>query len=135
MSLDVASAIRATRERLAELDEERDRLVKDLEHWRQLLGVKDARRGGGKPRKRRPIREQSTVWWAQKVLKHLGHDEEIGNLVRAIEEFSGLNVRKSTLVSNLSRYVRAGDTFRRQSPGVYGLIEFGAQEEQQQGTG
>jgi hypothetical protein len=48
----------------------------------------------------------------------------VDDLVKAVEELSGLNVRKSTLVSNLSRYVRAGDTFTRPEPGAYGLVDF-----------
>jgi hypothetical protein len=49
----------------------------------------------------------------------------IDALVDAVARLSGRPVRKATLVSNLSRYVKVGDTFTRHGEGTYGLEEFG----------
>ena len=48
----------------------------------------------------------------------------VDSLLKRIEEMSGFTVRKTTLVSNLSRYVRAQDTFTRPEPSMYGLSEW-----------
>ena len=48
----------------------------------------------------------------------------IDELVKRVEEFSSQSIRKSTLVSNLSRYVRSMDTFTRHEEAIYGLVEF-----------
>jgi hypothetical protein len=41
-----------------------------------------------------------------------------------IEVQSGQKVKKNTLVSNLSRYVKYNDTFTRPAPSVFGLVKF-----------
>jgi hypothetical protein len=125
MADDFAQAIRTKQQRISELERELSQLYAELDEWRGLLGVhvdkkKAARKAGGR---RRPIRERSTVWWAYKVIKHAAKPVQIDALVEGVQELSGLNVRKSTLVSNLSRYVANGDTFTRPEPGRYGLRE------------
>ena len=62
--------------------------------------------------------------WARKVLGQYNQPLHIDKLTTLIQELSGLTVRKATLVSNLSRYVKAGDTFTREGEGIYGLIQF-----------
>jgi hypothetical protein len=49
-------------------------------------------------------------------------------LVTIVNAESKLDVTKATLVSSLARYVKAGDTFTRPRPGVYGLKEFQPQK-------
>lgn len=124
-------AIRDKQQRLDALRQEIVEIEAELKDARALLGMTTNRRRGGSTvqARRRPIRENSTVWWAQKVLDQLGHQLHTDVLVQHIEELSGLSVRKSTLVSNLSRYVRTHDTFTRPASSTYGLIEFNASEE------
>jgi hypothetical protein len=71
----------------------------------------------------RPIRPRSSVWWALHALRHAKKPLHVDELVRRIQEFSGHTVRKTTLVGNLSRYVRSHDTFARIEEGVYGLLD------------
>jgi hypothetical protein len=77
---------------------------------------------GGKRAK--PIQQGSSVWWTAKVLYLLGKPTHINKLLERIKAESGEVFKKNTLVSNLSRYVRYGDTFNRPAPNVFGLIDF-----------
>jgi hypothetical protein len=77
----------------------------------------------------RPIREGSSVGWARRILRQLGEPVEAGALAKSITNLSGQQTNKATLVSNLSRYVKLGDTFTRPRPGYYGLIEFDEQQD------
>ena len=73
--------------------------------------------------RRRPIRESSTVGWARRVLYTAkGGPMHIDEIVKHIEHMSGMPVSKPTLVSNLSRYVKANDTFRRTAANTYELL-------------
>jgi hypothetical protein len=82
----------------------------------------------GRPRRsiqgRRPIRQGSAVFWAEKVLRHRNRPCYIDDLIRDIRELSGLTVQKPSLVSSLSRYVNSHDTFTRPKEGYYGLTAF-----------
>jgi hypothetical protein len=77
---------------------------------------------GGKRAK--PIQHGSSVWWTAKVLYLIGKPTHISKLLERITAESGETFKKNTLVSNLSRYVRYGDTFNRPAPNVFGLIDF-----------
>ena len=72
--------------------------------------------------RRRPIRRTSSVGAALKVLHHANRPMHIDELLQMIAHTTGLPVQKTTLVSNLARYVRAGDTFRRVAANTYELI-------------
>ena len=50
--------------------------------------------------------------------------EVIESVVWTVGRTGDEAVKKATLVSNLSRYVRYGDTFNRPAPNVFGLIDF-----------
>jgi hypothetical protein len=77
---------------------------------------------GGKRAK--PIQHGSSVWWTAKVLHMLGRPTHITQLLPRINRESGESFKASTLVSNLSRYVKFGDTFERPAPNTFGLIDF-----------
>jgi hypothetical protein len=77
---------------------------------------------GGKRAK--PIQYGSSVWWTAKVLFLVGKPMHVSKLLERITQESGETFLKNTLVSNLSRYVRYGDTFNRPAPNTFGLIDF-----------
>jgi hypothetical protein len=61
-----------------------------------------------------------------KVLFLHGKPMHVDVLRQQIQKESGADEapKKNTLVSNLSRYVRYGDTFNRPAPNTFGLINF-----------
>lgn len=71
----------------------------------------------------RPIRESSTVGQARRVLSMVGAPMHVNDIIKNIEHMSGLPVSKGTLVSNLARYVKAGDTFVRTGKNTFALID------------
>ena len=75
-----------------------------------------------RPQRTRPIRESSSVGQARRVLRIAhGGPLHIDEVIKLIRQMTGLSVNKQTLVSNLSRYVNAGDTFVRTAPNTYAL--------------
>jgi len=74
--------------------------------------------------RKRPIREKSTVGWAKRVLQMTGGPMYIDDIIKNIEHMTGLSVAKTTLVSNLSRYVKAGDTFKRTGANTFALLSY-----------
>jgi len=124
MTGDLISAIRDKQQRIVNLRREILALEAELREAKAILSSGKPKREVGRVEiRKRPIRPNSTVWWAHKVLTMERKPLHIDDLVRRVEEFSGHSVRKTTLVSNLSRYVRASDTFMRPDEGVYSLIE------------
>ena len=124
MGGDLISAIKDKQQRIVALRREIVALEAELREAKSLLGERPKREVIKVVHRKRPIRQKSSVWWAQKVLQHAGEPLHIDELVRRVEEFSDLTVQKTTLVSNLSRYVRARDTFTRPDEGLYGLVAF-----------
>jgi hypothetical protein len=128
MGVDLVSSIRDIQRRIASMKREIVSLETQLREARVLLNDEAEEGHGSVVLRTRPIRPRSSVWWAQSVLRHAGQPVHIDELVQRIEEFSGHSVRKSTLVGNLSRYVRAHDTFSRIEEGVYALLDVPARE-------
>jgi hypothetical protein len=121
--------VRTIQQRIADLRRELAALEADLKEARIALSGKGRRKAVTEVAvRRRPIRETSNVGWSRKILQHVGHPLHIDVLIKRIEEMSGLTVRKTTLVSNLSRYVKAHDTFSRPSESIYGLVEWDKKE-------
>lgn len=117
----------------AELAQERAALLHDLAKARAVLAhigapyVAQADEERVEPSdlprvRRRPIRRTSSVGAALKVLRQANRPMHINELMKMIEHMTGLAVHKTTLVSGLARYVRAGDTFRRTAANTYDLI-------------
>jgi hypothetical protein len=83
-----------------------------------------SRHGFTRGKRAKPIQEGSSVWWARQLLQQAGHELVVDELLAQINDLSPTKVQKPTLVSNLSRYVKHGDTFTRPAPSTYGLIEW-----------
>ena len=132
----VLDILKEKQRRLAELRREADQLESELAEARAVLGVPNITGRGRKPRSRhgftngvrkRPIRADSSVDWAQKALKNSGAPLHIDNLIANIAAMGGPMVKKPTLASNLSRYVVHHDTFTRPKANTFGLTEWGAE--------
>jgi hypothetical protein len=89
-----------------------------------LLDKPKSRHGfvGGK--RARPIKEGSSVWWTAKILYIVGQPMHIDKILERASKESGRKFEKTTVVSNLSRYVKFEDTFNRPGRNVFGLIDF-----------
>lgn len=77
-----------------------------------------------RPARKRPIRQSSTVGYAKRVLQMVGGPMYVDEIIKNIEHMTGLPVNKATLVSSLSRYVKAGDTFKRTAANTFALMTY-----------
>jgi hypothetical protein len=68
----------------------------------------------------------SSVVMAESVLSEAGRPMHVDQLLAAIQRRFGQQVRKDTLVGNISRHIKAGKTFERVAPSVFGLKPHGA---------
>lgn len=139
--ISIAASIREIQSRIAGHEAEIERLRAELEEARDVLNapgqvdsskpadslyqqhVKRTRLRALARGSKRPIRENSSVGFARRILQQLGTDLEAGVLAEMVSSNSGVTVSKATLVSSLSRYVKAENTFTRPKPGHYGLRE------------
>ena len=63
--------------------------------------------------------------WSESVLgDDPRHEMHIDELLKRIEQKFHKRVKKTTLVGNLARKVKAGDTFERTAPNTFGLLAF-----------
>ncbi len=74
--------------------------------------------------RRKPIRAASTVGHAKRVLQMVGSPIHVDEIITNIQHMTGVRINKATLVSNLSRYVANGDTFKRTGPNTFGLLKY-----------
>src|SRR5262245_16751514 len=130
--MDWIETLRQKQRRLAELKEEIATLEAELRDAKAILAGRldtsntpKSRHGFTNGVRQRPIQHGSSVWWAEKVLSAHGEPLPIDKLLSGIQHESGEKVKKATLVSNLSRYVKYNDTFTRPAPSVFGLVKFG----------
>lgn len=65
----------------------------------------------------------SSVGRAIDALREAGKPLHVTEILRRIEAQHGEKVNKTTLVGNLSRYIKAKKMFYRAGPNVFGLIE------------
>lgn len=122
---EIVDRVRNMKERLDALDEERARLQSEIDEIIAAAGIRPDKRRG-RPAKlvgRRPIRENSVLWYARQVLAQRGLPWYIDDLVKDVANLSGKPVQKTSLVSSLSRYIRAGEVFERPKEGYYRLRE------------
>jgi hypothetical protein len=126
----ILTAIREKTARLRELQAEVLALEVELEQIRGLVAPNGAsrqrvksRHGFSGGRRTRPIQEKSSVWWAREILGQAGGPLSADELVERIRQASGQSVQKTTLVSNLSRYVKHKDTFARRGRNTYALLD------------
>ncbi len=74
---------------------------------------------------RRRRRPESSVAWSEAVLvEEPRHELHIDEMLKRIEQKFHKRVKKTTLVGNLARKVKAGDTFERTAPNTFGLLAF-----------
>ena len=118
------SSIRATRTKIQWHE-------KEIAKLRRILDDAGLALRGDSPqprvpqRRRRPIQQGSSTGRALRVLREAGKPMHIKAIIAATETDGHPDeVQKPTLLSNISRLVRAEDTFTRVSPSVYGLREF-----------
>ncbi|MGE4057052.1 MAG: hypothetical protein AB7F99_19885 [Vicinamibacterales bacterium] len=125
------------RRELADYEAKRQELNKLESELRMITAVLQGHTAGlifnSKPKSRhgfvggkraKPIQKGSSVWWSAKVLFNQGKPMHINEILKRIARESGETFKKPTVVSNLSRYVKYGDTFNRPMPNVFGLIDF-----------
>jgi hypothetical protein len=127
MASELAQKVRELRQSLDALDETRAQIQAELDEIVAAAGGAPERpKGRSKGRSvaagRRPIREGSALHWAKVVLEKRGTPWYVDDLLKDIQHLSGRTIQKTSLVSSLSRYVRAGDTFTRPKEGYYGLV-------------
>lgn len=125
--VDVIESIRARQARRAELIRELDLIDAELAEIKAALDPKPkpkSRHGFTGGKRARPIQEGSSVDWARRALIQYSQPMKLNDLVDFITVLGGPTVRPATLVSNLSRYVKHGDTFSRPAPNTFGLIEW-----------
>ena len=121
---DVLDKVRQLVKRLHDLDAERAELEAQLAEIRKLTsGPALERKGRRSSRHGRALRKGSAAAWAETAIRHAGKPVHIDDLVEAVSRLSDKRVQKSSLVSNLSRYVRAGAVFSRPAEGFYSLVE------------
>ncbi len=119
MARDLIAAIREKQSAIAKLQAELDE-AKAL-----LLGRDRAHPTKHTPRRTKsnvalPYKKNSSVGKAVKILKKAGQPMHIDELAAKI----GRTAKKTTLVGNLSRYVKAGRVFYRSAPGEFALLEW-----------
>lgn len=131
----LSARIREIQARIDELRTEMEELQSELQEARDVLGVPGyldvkprprirVRRGVVTGQRTKPIQEGSSVDWARRMLKEAGQPMTVDDLILAVRSYSGPDIKKPTLVSNLSRYVKNHDTFSRTNKNTYGLIEW-----------
>src|SRR5262245_49298052 len=106
-----ATALRAELAALeAELRDAKLILSGRMNEWDEPIKPK-SRHGFTGGKRARPIQEGSSVWWTKRVLEENGTPMTIDDIVVAIKLKAGIDVKKTTLISNLSRYIKHRDTF------------------------
>lgn len=126
----VVELLRQKQQRAAELRQELTQIEAELAEARELLAAGKSQPSKARARRvpvgtaKRPIQSNSSVDWAKRVLDMVKTPLEVDDLLGKIRQIGGPQIQKPTLVSNLSRYVKQGNTFNRTAPNTYGLIEW-----------
>jgi hypothetical protein len=112
----------------AELDEARTLLESGLQETKGLgrAGHPDLRASGSRRKTKRGktgYKHHSSVGRAIRVLKKANKPLHIDELISLMEK-RGRKVKKTTMVGNLARYIKAGRMFSRPAPSTFGLIEW-----------
>ena len=135
----LATEIRERQRRIAELRKELGQLEAELRDAKSALsgrptaGRAKSRHGSTDAKRSRPIQPDSSVDWALRALKGIGQPTHIIELIEMIQTMGGPVVKQTTLVSNLSRYIKYGDTFTRTAKSTYGLLAFENNTQNDQG--
>lgn len=129
----LVDAIREKQGRLSALKAEIAQLETELREASALLAggavrvaapprPKLSRHGFTNGKRSKPIQSGSSVDWAKRLLQEAGRPMHIDTIIETVSQRGGPTIKKPTLVSNLSRYVRHGDTFIRTAESTYGLV-------------
>ena len=130
---EILDLVRQRRQRLAQLQQEvaqiqeELRQIEDAAKGRTVPATKPkpkSRHGFTGGKRARPIQERSSVGRTVALLRQIGRPITADEIVMLLNAQGGEEVKKPTLVSNLSRYVAHNDTFTRPAPNPFGLIEF-----------
>ena len=125
---DVLEKVRQLVKRLHDLDVERAELEAQLAEIQKLTSEQSLGRKGGRRSTRRRLRKGSAAAWAETAIRQAGKPIHVDDLVEAVSRLSGSRVHKSSLVSNLSRYVKSGVLFSRPAEGFYSLLEIDSED-------
>jgi len=135
MVKDLISAIKEKQALLAKLQAELDEAKALLESGVQETHVtlrrgtstqrpKGSRRLAAKPQKTGSIiKAKSSVGRARAILRKVGEPLHLDDIFSRINK-GRKKVKRSTLVGNLSRYVKMGVVFSRTAPNTFGLLEW-----------
>lgn len=131
MPNDLIALIRQKKEAIAKLQAELGEAMAELSGPRPASVPKNSERRRSKVIPRRPSAQRvgapgivptSSVGLAQDVIRLAGKPLHVQDIIHGIES-RGHHVSKTTLVGNLSRYVKGRRVFYRSAPSVFGLIE------------
>lgn len=129
--MSLVDVVREKQQRLSELRAEIAQLENELREVRSLLSGRIAppappkaksRHGFTGGKRAKPIQPGSSVDWTQRVLSEADGPVHINDIIKIVRESGGPAIKKPTLVSNLSRYVKHRDTFIRTAESTYGLL-------------
>jgi hypothetical protein len=76
------------------------------------------------------IKPNSSVDWTKKALEAAGHELTLDAVIQWAFINGGVRIQKPTLASNVSRYIRRGDTFSRVAKNTIALKEWDQGNEQ-----
>lgn len=134
MANDLLSIIREKKQLIAQTQAELDEAMRELQAATAAPVVppktSPARRRSRRMAAEIPIarrrrrRTDSSLAWSEAVLNEAGQDLHIDEMLKRIEQKFHQKVKKTTLVGNLARRVKAHDTFYRSAPNTFGLLVF-----------
>lgn len=101
----------------AELDEARRLLLGDVSAPKQGHGY--AVVTAGSP----PAGKTSTMMAVDVLVGVGGQGRHVNDILAGIKAMYGVEVKRDTLVGNISRLIKQGKTFTRKGPNVFGLKE------------
>ena len=131
MGRDLIEIIREKQTLLSKIQQELDEARALLENGRKARVPERTRAGPVGQRGKRAaahqdepaIKSKSSVGRARKILKKVGKPLHVDELVAQINK-GRVKVKRTTVVSNLSRYVTERHVFSRTGPNTYGLLEW-----------
>lgn len=126
MGMNLIAAIKEKQEAIMKLQGELDEARAMLDGAGKVPRIRPTRgtgRGGRPKAAMTPYDPNSTAGKAVSVLRDVGKPLHVGDLISHIER-RGHNVNKTTLVGNLSRWVKKRELFYRAGPNKFGLREW-----------
>lgn len=72
--------------------------------------------------------QNTSTAMAEAVVRDHGRQMHVKDMLRAIKSRYGRDVKRDTLVGNISRLIKAGKTFKRTAPNTFDLIDRQSEE-------